>query len=61
MQYMFQKDDRNRFGEQKYPISSKVNVPGPGAYEIMKGIQEQSKKVTLVEEQRKLLKQWFNN
>jgi hypothetical protein len=33
---MFIKDDRDRFGQQKYPISSaKVNVPGPGAYDIM--------------------------
>lgn len=56
MQHMFMIDDRDRFGQQKYPISSKVNVPGPGAYDIDKGIEEQSKKVALVEEQRKLLK-----
>ena len=58
---MFIKDDRDRFGQQKYPISSKVNVPGPGAYDIMNGIEEQARKVSLVEEQRKLLKEWFNN
>lgn len=60
---MFIKDDRDRFGDQKYPISSaKVNVPGPGTYDIMgDGIEEKARKVSLVEEQRKLLKEWFNN
>jgi hypothetical protein len=38
MQHMFIKDDRDRFGLQKYPISAKVNVPGPGSYDIMRGI-----------------------
>lgn len=58
---MFIKDDRDRFGQQKYPISYKVNVPGPGAYDVGSGMEEQAKKVALVEEQRKLLKEWFNN
>lgn len=58
---MFVKDDRDRFGDQKYPIAPKLNVPGPGTYEIMKGIEEQARKVALIEEQRKLLKDWFNN
>jgi hypothetical protein len=30
---MFIVDDRDRFGNQKYPIAHRVNVPGPGAYE----------------------------
>lgn len=38
MQYMFVKDDRDRFGSQKYPIATRLNVPGPGSYEIMQGI-----------------------
>lgn len=29
---MFIKDDRDRFGDQKYPIAHRVNVPGPGSY-----------------------------
>jgi len=29
---MFIEDDRDRFGNQKYPIAAINNVPGPGAY-----------------------------
>jgi hypothetical protein len=58
---MFVRDDRDRFGQQKYPISAKLNVPGPGTYDVMMGMEEQARKVSLVEEQRKLLKEWFNN
>ncbi len=61
MNYMFVQDDRDRFGQQKYPIAARANVPGPGAYDIAYSMEEQAKKVTLVEEQRKLLKEWFNN
>ena len=32
--HMFVRDDRDRFGNQIFPIAPKVNVPGPGAYEI---------------------------
>lgn len=38
MQHMFVKDDRDRFGHQKYPIATRLNVPGPGSYEVMQGI-----------------------
>ena len=58
---MFVKDDRDRFGNQIFPIAPKLNIPGPGAYEINDTMQEKSKKVLLIEEQRKLLKEWFNN
>jgi hypothetical protein len=58
---MFLKDDRDRFGDQKYPIVPRNIVPGPGAYDIKKSIEEQAQKVLVVEEQRKLLKDWFNN
>ena len=30
--YMFRQDDRDRFGDQKYPIVARAQVPGPGAY-----------------------------
>lgn len=30
--YMFVQDDRDRFGDQIFPIVLKTNVPGPGAY-----------------------------
>jgi hypothetical protein len=33
--YMFIKDDRNRYGEQIFPIVLKLNVPGPGAYNVI--------------------------
>ena len=58
---MFIKDNRDRFRQQKYPISSKVPVPGPGVYDIMNGIEEQAKKVSLVAEQRKFFKELFND
>lgn len=61
MQYMFIQDDRDRFGQQKYPIATRLNVPGPGTYTIGNTMEEYAKKVALVEEQRKLLKEWFNN
>lgn len=46
---MFVNDDRDRFGEQKYPIAPKLNVPGPGAYNINESIEEKAKKVIIVE------------
>ena len=30
---MFIKDDRDRFGNQIFPIVPKLNVPGPGSYD----------------------------
>lgn len=59
--HMFVLDDRDRFGEQAFPIAPKLNVPGPGAYDINDTMEERSKKILLVEEQRRLLKEWFNN
>ena len=58
---MFREDDRDRFGDQKYPIAGRVQVPGPGAYDNKNSIEEHAQKITVVEEQRKLLKEWFNN
>jgi|LakMenE01Jun11ns_1017448.scaffolds.fasta_scaffold6922774_1 hypothetical protein len=58
---MFIEDDRDRFGNQKYPIAQRANVPGPGAYEVKNSLEDHAKKIVLVEEQRKLLKEWFNN
>ena len=29
---MFVLDDRDRFGEQIFPIAPKLQVPGPGSY-----------------------------
>lgn len=58
---MFIQDDRDRFGKQAFPIAPKLNVPGPGAYDIKNTMEEQGRKILLVEEQRKLLKEWFNN
>lgn len=36
---MFMKDDRDRFGDQKFPIVPKNDVPGPGAYDIKHSIE----------------------
>lgn len=58
---MFIQDDRDRFGEQKYPIVARAPVPGPGAYDIKNSIEDVAHKIVVVEEQRKLLKEWFNN
>lgn len=58
---MFIEDDRDRFGHQKYPIAAVSNVPGPGAYQSKNTIEQKAHKVVLVQEQRKLLKEWFNN
>lgn len=32
--HMFIIDDRDRFGEQLFPIAPKLKVPGPGAYQV---------------------------
>ena len=53
---MFIVDDRDRFGQQRFPIASKLNVPGPGSYNVEDGIENRVKKVKVLEEQRKILK-----
>lgn len=35
---MFKIDDRDRFGNQKYPIADRKQVPGPGAYDLKDSI-----------------------
>lgn len=45
---MFVIDDRDRFGQQKYPIVQHLNVPGPGAYETKHSIEEKAQKVVIV-------------
>lgn len=37
--YMFVSDDRDRFGDQIFPIVLKTNVPGPGAYNSVESIE----------------------
>lgn len=46
---MFMMDDRDRFGEQKFPIAPKLKVPGPGTYEISNTIEDRAKKLIVVE------------
>lgn len=31
---MFVLDDRDRFGDQVFPIAPKLKIPGPGSYEV---------------------------
>jgi hypothetical protein len=51
----------DRFGNQIYPTLVKLNVPGPGSYEIHGSLEEKAKRILIVEEQRKLLKEWYND
>ena len=53
---MFINDDRDRFGNQMFSIAQKVNVPGPGAYQLHDNIEKRAKKIQILEEQRKVLK-----
>ena len=46
--YMFIKDDRDRFGDQKYPIVGRPQVPGPGAYENKGSLEEHAQKIVVV-------------
>ena len=59
--HMFSSDDRDRFGQHLFPIAPKVKIPGPGSYEIHDSIEDKAKRVLVIEEQRKVLKEWFNN
>ena len=45
---MFIEDDRDRFGEQKYPIVRLADVPGPGAYQLKNSIEDRAQKVIVV-------------
>jgi hypothetical protein len=58
---MFVQSEHDRFGNQVFPIAVKVKVPGPGQYEVHGNLEDKIKKLMLVEEQRKLLKHWFND
>lgn len=46
---MFIIDDRDRFGEQIFPIAPKLKVPGPGSYQLGDSIEEKAKRLLLVE------------
>jgi hypothetical protein len=45
---MFIVDDRDRFGNQIFPIAPKLNVPGPGSYTTADSINDKSKKILIV-------------
>jgi hypothetical protein len=45
---MFAIDDRDRFGNQIFPIAPKLKVPGPGYYELNDNLEDRIKKVILV-------------
>ena len=45
---MFILDDRDRFGDQVFPIAPKLKVPGPGSYEVNDNLEEKAKKLLLV-------------
>jgi len=57
---MFIEGNLDRFGNQVYPISNKLNVPGPGAYMYNDSLEDKANKILVLEEQRKLLKEWYN-
>ena len=58
---MFVIDERNRFGERMFPLVEKFKVPGPGAYQANESLEKRVKKIRIMEEQRKLLKKWFDS
>lgn len=58
--YMFLVDDRDRFGEQRFPIAPKLNLPGPGTYKIPDTLEDKANLVLIAEKQKKLLQEWFN-
>lgn len=53
---MFADASVDRFGNQIYPMSPKLNVPGPGAYNFFDSLEDKANRILVVEEQRKLLK-----
>ena len=55
----FMEGNTDRFGRQIHPISPHLNVPGPGSYKAKESIEDRANKLLIVEEQRKLLKQWY--
>ena len=46
---MFRQDDRDRFGDQKYPIVARAQVPGPGTYQNKNSLEDQAQKIVVVE------------
>ena len=46
--HMFVLDDRDRFGDQKFPLASKVNIPGPGSYNIDDNIEKRAKRILIL-------------
>ncbi|KAL4428968.1 hypothetical protein ABPG74_011164 [Tetrahymena malaccensis] len=59
--YMFMKDDRDRFGQQIFPLSSQLPVPGPGKYEQNQySIEKRLQAIQSQEEQKRLLKIWLH-
>jgi hypothetical protein len=57
---MFVPSNQDRFGNPTYPFALNMPIPGPGSYEYTNTLEEHAKKIIIVEEQRKLLKEWFN-
>ena len=57
---MFMEGHVDRFGDMIYPIKAATNVPGPGAYHYEDTLQSKANKILILEEQRKLLKEWYN-
>jgi len=45
---MFRIDDRDRFGNQLYPIAERKPVPGPGAYEQKDSMENRAQKIIVV-------------
>ncbi|KAL4471144.1 hypothetical protein ABPG72_019086 [Tetrahymena utriculariae] len=59
--YMFMKDDRDRFGQLIFPLSSQLPVPGPGKYEQNQySIEKRLQAIQSSEEQKRLLKIWLH-
>lgn len=45
---MFMEGNLDRFGEQVYPISPKLRVPGPGAYNYHNSLEDKANRILIV-------------
>lgn len=61
MQYMFMKDDRDRFGQQVFPLAGRDKTPGPNYYFTDNySLEYKKNKIISLEKQKQQLKQWLH-
>jgi hypothetical protein len=58
---MFMRDDRDRFGQQIFPLATRDRVPPPGHYQTNHfTLEKKIMNIRQQEEQKKLLKIWLH-